>query len=202
MCVRGFVLLRGRPRVRKGPLCYFPVTGWRSWLCSGSWAGRFLHWTQTPPGPPDWAFLAAGWASWGGREFPAVSRALSCHPSCPPAVCPLNHELFCEIPCPVHNRDRAVSSAPSLALWNSWVILLRKNKSAWDRSHAWSFSLCQAAGRQSYSQASQTQSFGVSSTQLPEIMPPAQKHSAYLGFLGGICLFLCFCQHFLQQYPE
>lgn len=47
----------------------------------------------------------------------AVSRAASLPPLLSPcAVHPLNHELFGEIPCPVHNRDAAVLSAPSLAL--------------------------------------------------------------------------------------
>lgn len=47
-------------------------------------------------------------ASWGGSS-PAVSRGASLPPSCPPAVYPLNHKLFSEIPCPVHHRDGAVS---------------------------------------------------------------------------------------------
>lgn len=164
-----------------------------------SWEGRFLHWTQTPPCPPGWALFWLQGQPAGEGVAHLSAEVPPCHPSSPPAQFIL--QTTSEIPCPAPSKDGTVSSAPSPALWNSWVIFLRKNKSARDKSHALSFSLCQAAERQSYKQTKPRALVWTAHNSLKLCLLPREILHTW-DFGVGVCLLVCFVSIFLQQYPE
>lgn len=116
MCERGFSSERGRPSVRRGPWATSQGLGEDPGCVLRALLGKELSVPKHLCALLTELFFGCRFSHLG-EGVPRLSAVVPpCHPSCPPAVYPLNHKLFCEIPCPVHNGDGAVSSAPSLAL--------------------------------------------------------------------------------------